>query len=367
MAEADFDREADHDLTPFDQKAMGDGSLQAAARLAGLSVITCGCLFVLAMAVQATTADTVTVEPVPAAVGEPISPVPLQVDLDQRKLKLGRRLFADSRLSGDHGVSCTSCHLYEHGLTDGLAVSRGQPGYPGTTNTPTLFNVALNSKLGWNGSVLTLQDQALHVVENRSRMGANWDEVVSVLRNDTALTASFQEIYKDGIQRDNVIDALVEFEKSLNTPNAPFDRYLRGEKGAISEGAKAGYELFKNYGCASCHQGVNVGGNMLQVFGIFGAPTAASQGAETPGSAKDTGIAEDKPVFRVPPLRNVQYTGPYFHDGSAKTLSEAIGIMAKYQLGRTIPDQDVAKLEAFLDSLTGEYQGVSVGNVPAGQ
>src|SRR5690606_181365 len=140
----------------------------------------------------------------------------------------------------------------------------------------------------------------------------------------------------------------VEFEKSLVTPDAPFDRFLKGEEEAITAEAKSGYKLFKDYGCSSCHQGVNVGGNMLQIFGIFGQPEGAAKGAETPGSAQGSGIADDRPVFRVPSLRNVQHTAPYFHDGSAETLPDAIRVMAQYQLGRPVPEDDIYKIEAFL-------------------
>lgn len=296
-----------------------------------------------------------------ALVGEPIAPVPLSVDLDPRKVKLGRRLFVDTRLSGENGVSCASCHNFNRALTDGLPVTAGLPGHPGTTNSISLFNVALSSKHGWDGHAMTLEEQADRVVVKKSAMGANWDDVVSLLRNDPSLETTFKSIYPDGIVKDNIIDALVEYEKSLNTPNAPFDRYLRGDPNAISDKARAGYQLFKDYGCASCHQGINVGGNMVQILGIFGAPDTALQGADTPGSAKDTGISDKRPVFRVPSLRNVEYTAPYFHDGSVGTLQEAIGIMAKYQLGREISSDEVSKIEAFLDSLTGEYQGVPVG------
>jgi cytochrome c peroxidase len=327
-----------------------------AALLSGVGGIVCFCLFM----VLASASITISGE---SHDDEPISPVPLEVPLDQAKVKLGASLFNDSRLSGGNGVSCANCHLFDKGLTDGMPISRGLPGYPGVTNTFTLFNVGLNSKLGWDGHFLTLEEQANAVVQDKHRMGANWDQIVPTLRNDTALTATFNEIYKDGLQRDNIIDALVQYEKSLDTPNAPFDRYLRGDVTAISQEAKDGYQLFKNYGCASCHQGVNVGGNMLQVFGIFGTPEAASLGSKTPGSAQGSGIDDNRPVFRVPPLRNIAQTGPYFHDGSAATLSDAIGIMAKYQLGRPLSDDDLAKIEAFLETLSGEYQGVPVGKL----
>ncbi|MBY5774862.1 c-type cytochrome [Rhizobium leguminosarum] len=291
---------------------------------------------------------------------EPISPVPSSIPLDHRKVDLGRQLFNDSRLSSGNGVSCASCHIPERGLADGLPLSRGLSNHPGIVNTPTLFNVVLNAKLNWSGQYLTLEEQADMVIENPRVMGGSWDEILSTLSNDTQLTASFNELYPGGITRKNVIDAIVQFEKSLLTPNAPFDRYLRGDDKAISPEAAAGYRIFKAYGCASCHQGVNVGGNMLQVFGIFATPDAAALGGETPGSATGSGIADEKPVFRVPPLRNVEKTAPYFHDGSATTLKEAINAMAGYQLGRQMLEADVAKLEAFLNSLTGEYQGVPV-------
>ena len=319
--------------------------------------------------VAAKAEDTAHISPAPPAaatagdelVGEPITPVPLSVDLDPRKVKLGRRLFVDTRLSGDNGVSCASCHNFNRALTDGQPITSGLPGHPGATNTISLFNVALSSKHAWDGHIMTLEEQASGVVVNKSTMGADWNDVVARLKSDPALEATFKDIYPDGVQKATIINALVEYEKSLDTPNAPFDRYLRGDQKAISDQARAGYQLFKDYGCSSCHQGINVGGNMVQVLGIFGKPDAAFEGVDTPGSAKNTGISDKRPVFRVPSLRNVEYTGPYFHDGSVEKLSDAIGIMAKYQLGREISGDDVSKIEAFLDSLTGEYHGVPVG------
>lgn len=292
---------------------------------------------------------------------EPIVPVPLEAQLDGRKIELGRRLFLDSRLSSGNGVSCATCHTMDRSLTDGLAISRGLPNHPGLVNTPTLFNVGLNAKFNWSGKYLTLEEQTDTVIESPRTMGGKWSEIISTLDADAQLAQSFKELYEDGVTRKNTVDAIVQFEKSLITPGAPFDEYLRGNDRAISPEAAAGYELFKAYGCASCHQGVNVGGNMLQVFGIFGTPDAAALGVETPGSAQASGITDEKPVFRVPPLRNISATPPYFHDGSAKTLGEAINTMADYQLGRTLTEGDLGKLEAFLRSLTGKYRGVPVG------
>ena len=291
---------------------------------------------------------------------EPIDPLPTNVHLAPN-VDLGRRLFNDSRLSSGNGVSCATCHISDHSLTDGLPVSRGLPGHPGLVNTPTLFNVGLSAKFNWSGKYLSLEEQTDKVIESPRTMGGNWNEIIATLETDTQLAPLFKQLYVDGVTRKNAIDAIVQFEKSLVTPDAPFDDYLRGNQGAISADATAGYELFKIYGCASCHQGVNVGGNMLQVFGIFGTPDAAAMGGDTPGSAEATGITEEKPVFRVPSLRNIASTGPYFHDGSEKTLKGAINTMADYQLGRDLTEGDLGKLEAFLKSLTGKYQGVPVG------
>lgn len=292
---------------------------------------------------------------------EPITPVPLDIVTDPARVELGQRLFADPRLSGSSDISCASCHMLSRGGADGLRLSPGVGGHLTPTNTPTVLNVSLSARLNWDGRNRSLSSQVREVVTNPRIMGGDWDVILSRLEQDGDMAGRFRALYSDGLTRENIVDAIVEFERSLVTPNAPFDRYLRGETGALSDQARAGYELFKSYGCVSCHQGVNVGGNMLQAFGIFGSPAAAEGGPDTPGAARDTGISPSQPVFRVPSLRNVALTAPYFHDGSAATLPDAIAIMATYQLGRTIPPDNIAEIEAFLHALTGEYQGVPLG------
>ena len=294
---------------------------------------------------------------------EPISPIPLHVDHDPDKAALGEKLFFDPRLSTGKGVSCATCHHPSEGCAETSPVSQGLPGAPGLTNTLSLLNVSHAAKLGWDGQTLVLAEQIDRIIQQDNTMDAHWPELLAQLRRDDRLESEFAKLFDDGITRERVIDTLAEYLKSLDTPNAPFDRYLRGDREAISAKARRGYRLFKDYGCVSCHQGINVGGNMLQVFGIFGEPEAAAKGPETPGSARGTGIAEDRPVFRVPVLRNVAVTAPYFHDGSAKTLPEAISIMARFQLGREIGEDDIAAIEAFLRSLTGLYRGKSVGDM----
>lgn len=284
---------------------------------------------------------------------EPVSSVPLSNQLNASKVHLGRALFSDTRLSGNNGISCASCHRPDQGFTDGKPAAHSLVPLDKLPNTPTLLNIGLNAMFNWNGRVPDLQEQVIGVVENRRAMGGKWDQIIPRLEEDHRLSKSFDAIYEDGITSTNVANAIAEYEKSLLTPNAPLDRFLRGDQTALSEEARNGYDLFKSYGCISCHQGVNVGGNMLQVFGIFGRPPTVNM--DVTGSAENTGIADVGPVFRVPGLRNVEKTAPYFHDGSAATLPEAIETMATYQLGRRISREDITKIEAFLKSLSGEY------------
>lgn len=315
-----------------------------------------------AVSARAGSGDEVVAHGGAALQNEPITPIPLDIVTDPAKVELGQRLFSDTRLSGGNDTSCASCHMISRGGADGLRASYGAEGSPTPTNTPTVLNASLSARLNWDGRNRALDAQIREVVTRPQIMGGDWDVIVSRLESDSDMVGKFGAIYPDGLTRENIVDAIVEFERSLVTPNAPFDRYLRGEADALSDQAKAGYELFKSYGCVSCHQGVNVGGNMLQAFGIFGAPAAAEGGPDTPGAAQDTGIAPSQPVFRVPSLRNVGQTAPYFHDGSVETLPEAIDIMATYQLGRTITPENIAEIEAFLHSLTGEYQGIPLGD-----
>lgn len=323
------------------------------------AVLACGVVGLTLATAQDSAGVTLQDFPAPT-MQEPISPLPQSVVLNSEKVRLGRRLFTDSRLSSGHGLSCASCHQPSLGMADGKPVSSGLPDYEGVVNTLTVLNVGFNTKFSWSGQTLSLEEQADKVVESKRAMGGQWDKVLSELSTDSSLIAAFGQIYNDGLTRTNVVNALVEYEKSLITPNAPFDRFLRGDEGAIGEDAKAGYKIFKDYGCISCHQGVNVGGNMLQVFGIFGTPTSVTEGAKTEGSTQGSGISDDKPVFRVPSLRNVAQTAPYFHDGSARSLPEAISMMAQYQLGRDISDSDISKLESFLKSLSGDPPAIPV-------
>jgi cytochrome c peroxidase len=190
-------------------------------------------------------------------------------------------------------------------------------------------------------------------------MNNTWPELLGKLRADPDYVATFDALYPEGLSPASVVDALVSFEQSLITPNARFDRYLRGERQALNGEELRGYELFKGYGCASCHQGMNVGGNLFNKFGVFPDPDALPSPCEQVdlGRFSVTQIARDREVFRVPSLRNVALTAPYFHDGRARTLKEAVATMARVQLGRRLRPQEIDLIVEFLHTLTGEYQG----------
>lgn len=288
----------------------------------------------------------------------PVTPLPTVPALDLRKVALGERLFHDPILSRDNTVSCASCHDLGAGGEDGRVRSIGVSGAEGTRNAPTVFNAALHFSLFWDGRADTLEAQVAGPVHNPVEMASNWAEVVQRLGERRDDVAEFAAIFPDGITAANIAAAIAEFERSLLTPDAPFDAYLRGDVNAISPDARRGYELFLALGCTSCHQGAAVGGNMFQRFGIMGDYLSSRPGGSSDvGRQALTGREDDRHVFKVPSLRNVALTAPYFHDGSIASLDKAIAIMARYQLGVSIGDEDVRLLRAFLESLTGRYRG----------
>lgn len=294
-----------------------------------------------------------------AGASEPLRAVTAPTGLDVRKVALGKRLFHERRLSRDGTVSCASCHDLAKGGTDRRARSLGIGGVTGTINAPTVFNAALNFRQFWDGRAATLEEQVDGPMLAAAEMGSSWQTVLTVLRGDTNYAAEFARLYPEGVQKETVRDALVEFERSLVTPDSRFDRFLRGEAAALTPAEQAGYRKFKSYGCTSCHQGVGVGGNMFQNFGVA-ADYFADRGNVTPadlGRFNVTGRDEDRFVFKVPSLRNVALTPPYFHDGSAETLEQAIAVMGRYQLGRTLSHEDLDQIAQFLRTLTGVYAG----------
>jgi cytochrome c peroxidase len=237
---------------------------------------------------------------------------------------------------------------------DGGVVAARSDGLP-HRNTPTVFNVSLNGTLNWDGALQTLEKHTDSVVP--ALMHIPWPELIARLRRDAAYAAAFAAAYPDGLTHNNVLDAIATFERSLLTPRSRFDRYLQGEHQALTRRELEGYELFKSYGCVSCHQGINIGGNMFQRFGVFEAIPSSRLPVTDLGRFLVTGVERDRHVFRVPSLRNVAVTAPYFHDGRAPTLETAVETMARAQLGRTLTARDVSRIVDFLGTLTGEYKG----------
>jgi cytochrome c peroxidase len=291
-------------------------------------------------------------------IDEPIKPLPLGNKENPVRAQLGRQLFHDARLSANGRVSCGSCHTVEQGGGGG-ELSIGVTGVVPELSAPTVFNAALNFKQFWNGRADSLEQQVDMVIQNPVEMGSKWADVLATVSRDPGYARAFQASYTDGVSIANIQNAISTFERTLITPNSRFDQYLRGDKNAITADEKMGYAKFKQYGCIACHQGVNVGGNMFQKFGVMG-DYLGKRGRLTNadlGRYLVTGEESDKLVFKVPSLRNVALTAPYFHDGSAKTLDVAVDVMFKYQLGRQASAADKAAIIEFLNTLTGDVAG----------
>jgi len=278
---------------------------------------------------------------------EPITPIPAPPATESPKVKLGGRLFGDPRLSHDNSRSCSSCHDLG---TNGASTKSHDVGLDGSSlplNTLTVFNAALNFRFGWEGKFHTLESDTKALLDSPQIMGASIPEVVEKLDADPDMRREFAAVYGSGPDASNVLDAIASFERTLVTPDSRFDRWLAGDAAALSTGELDGYRLFKSLGCVSCHQGVNIGGNLFERHGIFH-PLASPQPV----------------ILRVPSLRNVATTAPYFHDGSAQTLDDAVRRMGLAQLNSTLTDQQVNAIVAYLRTLTGKYRGVPVGTPP---
>lgn len=294
-----------------------------------------------------------------APLDEPLKPLPPKPHLDARRVELGRQLFHDPRLSINNTLSCASCHQLDKSGADTRAFSNGFDGQPVAVNTPTVFNASLNFRQFWDGRVETLEEQSNIVITSPHEMGSDWNTVVQRIADDAAYGQSFRAAYPDAVSRANIQNALATYERTLLTPDSRFDQYLLGNTDILTLEEKYGYQRFKEYGCIACHQGVNIGGNMFQKFGVFGDyiadrgnPTVADQ-----GRFNVTGDEADRAVFKVPSLRNVALTAPYFHDGSAPTLERAVDVMFQYQLGRMPSEEDKTLIILFLKTLTGHPEG----------
>jgi cytochrome c peroxidase len=279
----------------------------------------------------------------PAAKQEPITPIPSTPTSDPRRLALGDRLFHDARLSRDNTRNCGSCHDIGTNGASATASDATPDGRPLALNTLTVFNAVLNFRLNWEGNVRSVEREVEQIIGNPAIMGSSVDETLTKLQSDAETVQQFRAVYGRDPDRDGLLDAIATYLRSLTTPGGRFDRWLKGDVGAITPDELTGYQLFKSLGCVACHQGVNVGGNMLQRHGVF-----RSLGSPDPE------------LVRVPSLRNVATTPPYFHDGTARTLTEAVRAMGNAQLDRVLTDQQVAAITAFLKTLTGTFRGQAV-------
>lgn len=280
-----------------------------------------------------------------------ITPLPDNIPYDKNKASLGKKLYMDASLSKDGTISCNSCHNINTYGVDNTTISLGVDKQPDTPfNSPTSFNSIFNFVQFWNGRAKDLKEQAQGPFFNPKEMGLTPEILLQKVNANENYVKTFKELYGE-ISVENITDAIAEFEKTLITPNSPFDRYLKGDKNAISKQAKRGYEQFKAQGCISCHQGQNIGGNMFQKIGIF----QEYPNQENLGRYELTKKDADKMVFKVPSLRNIAKTAPYYHDGSIPTLDACVQFMAYYQLGKFLSQEIVDDIVAFLESLTGEY------------
>ena len=296
---------------------------------------------------------------------EPIRPLPDSVPYDAAKAELGERMFNDTRISLDGTISCASCHILEANGADEIdeRTSGGINGLFGTVNAHTVYNSYFNVRQFWNGRAVDLQEQAAAPPVNPVEMGdQSWDDIIKRLRKDKKLVKEFEHLYPgEGLSQNTVTDVIAEFEKTLITPNCRFDKYLKGQTDAITDEELAGYETFKKNACATCHTGIILGGQSFEKLGIYG-NYYADRTLEIEYNSDDDGLKSftsndtDLHKFKVPGLRNVSLTPPYFHDGSFITLEEAVKAMAKYELGKTLSDNDVKSILLFMNTLNGEHR-----------
>jgi cytochrome c peroxidase len=278
------------------------------------------------------------------------------MDLNVAQVALGRALFLDRRLSGNDTVSCANCHPLRNYGVDGLPHSIGTNGRVGNINAPTVYNSGFKFRQFWDGRAPTLEAQVNGPVANHVEMASSWPLIMQRLSADAKLQSLSRKGYGAPLSAPIVRAAIATFERSLVTADAPFDRYLRGDTDAIGPDAKAGWKLFRNLGCVSCHNGIDVGGNMYAPIGVMDNYFALVKRAPTKvdeGLFNLTHDPDDRYKFVVPSLRNVAKTAPYFHDGSVKHLSKAVDIMAQVQLGIKLDAKQTGQLLAFLRSLTG--------------
>jgi len=303
-------------------------------------------------------------------------PTPADNPTTPEKVELGKQLYFDPRLSIDGTVSCNSCHNVMSNGTDSRATSAGIDGQRGGRSAPTVWNAAYLTAQFWDGRAATLEDQAKGPPLNPIEMGMPSEQaVVDRLQTIPGYVAQFETIFggKQAVSYDNMAKAIAAFERTLITRNSPFDQYLAGDKKALSAQALRGMQAFEKHSCNACHSGANFAGptslpmgeGFYQKFPMVASKYDAQyQLTDDKGRYEVTKDKADMNMWRVPSLRNIALTAPYFHNGSVATLEEAVRVMGKTQLNADISDKDVADITAFLETLNGEFPAISMPRLP---
>ena len=293
---------------------------------------------------------------------EPIKPIAPATSGNPAMMELGKKLFFDPRLSKSGFISCNSCHNLSLGGSDNLTTSVGHHWNEGPINSPTVLNSSMNVAQFWDGRARTLKEQAGGPIANPGEMGFTHELAVAVIASIPGYVAEFDRVFGSRVvDIDRITTAIAAFEETLVTPNSRFDKWLTGEAAALSDAEETGYRLFKSSGCPMCHNGPAAGGTSFQKMGVV-EPYRTANRAE--GRKAVTGRDADRFLFKVPTLRNVELTYPYFHDGAAFTLREAVDMMGRIQLGREYTPDENARIVAFLKTLTGEQPSFPLPLLP---
>ena len=293
---------------------------------------------------------------------EPIQPVPAAKGQNPAMVELGKKLFFDPRLSKSGFISCNSCHNLSMGGTDNLKTSIGDRWQQGPINSPTVLNARLNVAQFWDGRAKNLQEQAGGPIANPKEMGFTHELAVDVLRSIPQYVNEFNKVFGSRtVDMGKVTTAIAAFEDTLVTPDSRFDQWLKGNKKALTTQELRGYQTFKTSGCVACHNGPNAGGASFQKMGVV-EPYKTANAAE--GRVGVTGKDADRFLFKVPTLRNVELTYPYFHDGEAATLGQAVEVMGRLQLGKKFSEQEISDVVSFLKTLTGKQPDFKLPILP---
>jgi len=285
-----------------------------------------------------------------------IQPIPKKITTNIKWVELGKALFNSKLLSKDNTIACASCHLIKHGGDDGFQFSTGVNNQQGTRNSPTILNAVFNFRQFWDGRSKNLTEQISDPINNPIEMATNWPDVIAKLNQSSTFKQAFKRVGNENINQKNIVKAITVFEESLITPHAPIDKFILGDNSALTVQQQRGLKKFIDFGCITCHQGQNIGGNLYQKLGrIDFVPENLQQDL---GRFTLTNKESDRFVFKVPSLRNIAQTAPYFHNGSVESLERAVQIMARAQLGLSLSEQDTEDLVALLQAFTGKLYNV---------